>query len=442
MRTKLPALAVGAAVAATALFAGPVAHAEAAPKGLLSMLGASGQHKTKVGKSQPMPTPSMTQTPSSAPSPTPLNTATPSVVLPPPTVAVTPVATQTADATPTPLATGSPTPSAVTAPALAAALPCTRHVSPSGSDSSAGTSTSPWATLQSSLSKLKPGDVLCVRGGTYAAPSLTVPRGTAAARITVQPEGSATPVVVGATSLMDPDHWTIRGLKWTNPGSTDRIVTILAGSSWIFEGNEVTDGAYAGLLVGKSTAHGNPHDYTVRFNVMHDTAASNFYHNPGRESRGGLIERNLFYNSGTQNLKIGWGGTNVCTGTNYSNFGIGEVVVRYNTMHNAKQPFAVAESGGELPIEVYRNLFTGTTSTYAVRLDNVEGCLKDNVNIYDNLGHGGSKFVEDFGDAPAIKSKMRGNVFPHSPLYDSTTLNGFRPQSNVARGYGRYAGSL
>jgi hypothetical protein len=316
---------------------------------------------------------------------------------------------------------------------------CTTYVAGDGADSNPGTSTSPRATLQAAFAELEPGDVLCVRSGTYAAPDLTVPPGTAAARITVQPDEGARPVVVGATSLVAPDHWTIRGLTWTAPGSTKRIVSLLAGSGWVFEDNEVTDGDYAGLLVGKSTVHGNPHDYTIRRNTIHNTAASNLYLNPGRESRGGLVERNVFVNSGTQNVKVGWGGSGACSGTNYSDFGIGEVTVRFNTMHDARQPFTVAEPGGELPVTIYRNLITGGTRGFAVRVDNVEGCLQDNVRIFENLAFGGDKFAEDFGHAPAIMSELSNNVFPHDPKYDGEGSLVLQPRDDLAAAYGRYA---
>jgi hypothetical protein len=317
--------------------------------------------------------------------------------------------------------------------------PCTTYVAGDGADTNPGTSSSPRATLRAAFAELEPGDVLCVRSGTYAAPSLAVPPGTAAARITVQPDEGARPVVVGPTSLVDPDYWTIRGLTWTAPGTTARIVSLLAGSGWVFEDNEVTDGDSVGLLVGKSTVHGNPHDYTIRRNTIHDTAASNLYLNPGRESRGGLIERNLFFNSGTQNVKVGWGGSGSCTGSNYGDFGVGEVTVRFNTMHNAGQPFTVAEPGGELPVTVYRNLITGGTRGFAVRLDNVEGCLQDNVRIFDNLAFGGDKFAEDFGHAPAIMSELSNNVFPHDPKYDGDGSLILQPRDDLAATYGRYA---
>ena len=328
----------------------------------------------------------------------------------------------------------------VTGGGTAAAASCTRHVATTGSDSASGSSSAPWATLGHALTSLRAGDVLCVHGGDYAAPQVTLPPGTATAPVTVAPAGDGRVLVRGETSLRDPDHWVIRGLEWTNPGGAKAIVTITAGTGWTFEGNHLFDGGYAGLLVGKSTTYGNPHHYTIRDNVIHGTTASNVYHNPGRDSRGGLIERNLLFDAGTNNLKLGWGGTDVCSGTNYENFGIGEVTVRYNTLHHADQPLVVAESGGDLPVLVHRNLVSGGTRTFAVRVDNVEGCLRENVSITDNLAHGGSTFIEDFADAPAIISKAVGNVWPRDPRYDSTSgPNGFRPLDSVAQGYGRYA---
>ncbi len=41
-------------------------------------------------------------------------------------------------------------------------------VDPAGNDSAAGSESAPWKTLRASIPKLKPGDVLLVRNGTYA----------------------------------------------------------------------------------------------------------------------------------------------------------------------------------------------------------------------------------------------------------------------------------
>src|SRR5690242_9276832 len=53
-------------------------------------------------------------------------------------------------------------------PAGVAHAGTTYYVSTTGSDSGAGTITSPWRTLARSMTRLSPGDTLFVRGGTYA----------------------------------------------------------------------------------------------------------------------------------------------------------------------------------------------------------------------------------------------------------------------------------
>lgn len=317
---------------------------------------------------------------------------------------------------------------------------CTRAVSTSGSDSRSGRPGNPWRTLDHAFSSLRPGDVLCVGAGAYVAPRVTVPAGTAERRVVVQPAGRARPEVRGPALVKDPDHWVLRGLLWRNPGGDEPVVTLLGGTGWAFEGNVVTDGSYAGLLVARSEDEGSPQDYAIRDNVVHDTGASNLYHNPGRQSRGGLIERNLLFGSSSQNLKLGWGGTDACSGSNYEQFGIGEVTVRHNTLHDAPQPLAIAEPGGDAPVLVERNLVTGPRRSAPVRIAGVEGCLGDDVRIVDNLGDGGERFVEDFGDAPTIVARARDNVHPHDPRYDSTDgPAGFHPQDELAQQYGRYA---
>lgn len=318
---------------------------------------------------------------------------------------------------------------------------CTRFVSTSGNDGASGTATAPWRTVSASIPKLFPGDTLCVRQGTYSEsvkPGSALRKGTPSARITLRSYPGETAVLLGNHLFRNPDYWTFSDLEFTNPGSTAALVIIVGGTGWVFERNDVHSGAYAGLLVGKSS-DAFPHDYVVRQNTLHDTAASNFYHNPGRGSTGGLIERNLLFNSGTQNLKLGWGGTSVCSGSNYANFGIGEVTVRYNTMYNARQPLAVAESGGALRVDIYPNLLFKSTTSYLVRIDNVEGCLGDNVWVHDNAGGGASKWAEDFGHQPTVMKQMTNNVFPIDPQFDDTTRTRFHPSNSTAKAYGRYA---
>src|SRR4051794_12114924 len=63
-----------------------------------------------------------------------------------------------------------------TGTASAADPGCTRVAAPGGSDSAAGTEAAPFATAQRLVDSLAPGDVGCLRQGTYAE-NVTVNRG-------------------------------------------------------------------------------------------------------------------------------------------------------------------------------------------------------------------------------------------------------------------------
>jgi hypothetical protein len=292
------------------------------------------------------------------------------------------------------------------------------------------------------MEKLVAGDVLCLRDGSYGPDdqvSVTGRRGTAAKRIVVRAENSGRAVFDGKFNIVDPDYWTISGIRFTNPTPTNtdrRIVVLIGGTGWSFENNEISDGRYAGLLVGKSTSHGAPMHYTIRGNRIHDTDAVNHYHNPGADSRGGLIERNLYYNAGTENLKVGWGGTGGCTGSNASTFGVGEVRVAYNTMDNAKRGgIIVAERGGQYPIVIERNLLSRQPS-HLVRLDGVEGCLLgDKISVRDNAGVKAPKFYEDFAHVKG--ETVVGNY--HSATVDPGYDASYRPAASL-QAYGHLAG--
>ncbi|MDA8326192.1 MAG: hypothetical protein M0033_08225, partial [Nitrospiraceae bacterium] len=67
-----------------------------------------------------------------------------------------------------------------------AAMAATYYVSPSGSDSNSGISTSaPWATFSHAISSLQPGDVLYLMDGTYYQPLTVNKSGTSSAYITI-----------------------------------------------------------------------------------------------------------------------------------------------------------------------------------------------------------------------------------------------------------------
>lgn len=330
-------------------------------------------------------------------------------------------------------------------PAAAAAEPaCSHYVSPGGSDEDPGTAQRPWRTVTAALSSVAAGDTVCLSGGTYDEEvTARPPPGRAGARISLvgMEQGGERPEIRGGFALVDPDHWTITGLRFTNPVPANpdkRLVSILGGTGWVFENNEVVDGPYAGLLVGASESGGPPLDYTIRGNVIHDTGATNLYLNPSRASTGGLVERNLFFDADTENVKLGWGGDRGCRGRNFADFGIGEVTFRYNTLHGAERgALIIAEPGGLHDVDVYRNLFTGQPD-HLVRYDSVEGCLGDRVHVYDNAGGFAPRFSEDFGDSPQNVAHELDNLFPIDPEYRTTDPDGFVPDNPPAQRYGRH----
>ncbi len=349
------------------------------------------------------------------------------------------------------------------APAAQAAVAtdCTRFVSTTGSDTAAGTQAAPWRTVLSALNKVTAGTVLCVMPGTYTQEVVdsSLPAGTATGKITVKSYDSANRALLdGRVSLSGLRYWTISDLRFTNPTPTAtditsaRIVALIGGNDVAFQNNEVFDGQYAGLLVGRSSATSStwPMRFTIRGNYIHDTKAANVYFNPGAGSAGHLIERNRLVNAGTENLKIGWGDD--CTGYSggTAGYGAGGTTARYNTLVNGGSGgnLIFAEPGGQHDVLAYRNLLVDRDSErgFHVRYDSAtastahpSGCLGDRVTVTDNWARGwkaGSTaqipFSEDFNDAPQSQARERDNVVGPDPLLDANYV----PQNAAARAYG------
>jgi hypothetical protein len=73
-------------------------------------------------------------------------------------------------------------------------------VSPSGSDSAAGTKAAPYATIAKALSTVKAGQTIVLRGGTYkpTASLKVITSGTSAKRITIGSYAGETAVIDGS----------------------------------------------------------------------------------------------------------------------------------------------------------------------------------------------------------------------------------------------------
>ncbi len=75
----------------------------------------------------------------------------------------------------------------------------TFYVSPSGSDSNAGTQAAPWRTVQKALSTLVAGQTALVRAGTYSQNVTLTRAGTATAPITIRAYPGETPILAAGT---------------------------------------------------------------------------------------------------------------------------------------------------------------------------------------------------------------------------------------------------
>ena len=328
-------------------------------------------------------------------------------------------------------------------PSQADAATAVRYVSPTGSDSASGSIRSPWRSVETGLRRMRPGQVLYVRGGVYnETVDLDLPDGTSTARITVAGYPGERAVVKGLVRLRDADYWTFRRLHFTWGGGsyTDHMVKLVGGRGWILERSHIWGArSFANVLVT-----GNPRSWTIRYNRIHDVyggesnvyRSHNLYIHTGTSASGGLIARNLIYNaSHGSNIKLGYGsGSDLSTGT------VG-VTVRYNTLYSAVQPLVLA--GPTLRnINVYRNLFVRGTrpsgSTYLVRLFEIQ--RGESISVHHNLGSRADRWCNDYdGGWTCSRVNDGGNVFPRDPRFDSVTTGGFHPRDSVAKAYGRFA---
>lgn len=310
-------------------------------------------------------------------------------------------------------------------PPAASAVTCSRTIT---------TSTS----IASAMSAAKPGQTICLRGGTYnQSPNIRPPSGTSTARITLRSYPGERAVIAGIPIFNGLNYWTFTDLTFKQ-GSSKRLhmVKIHGGTGWILDRVEMYGSSQTLLLVAKSGTYGAPKNWAIRNSFFHDAGYTTAYINPGPGSNG-LVERNLFWNAGTEAAKIGWGGTSVKSYLN--EYGTGTTTFRYNTLYGATQGFIVAEPGGNAGqrVDVYRNLIVKNKAR-ALRVDDVEHNLGGEVYIRDNAWFDAPQGLYDFGHAPDVMKKAYGNV-KIDPKFKSIGMGGFVPTNAAALAYGRYA---
>ena len=230
----------------------------------------------------------------------------------------------------------------------------TYYVSTGGSDSSDGSMTHPWRTIQHGADRLSPGATLLISPGIYQESGITVTHGgTAAAPVTIKASGSG--VIIdksGSGSRQDgflityANYVMVDGLIFQNSNRAgmriDHSDHVTVRNS-IFANNKtwglftdfsnyttVEDSESYGAVEQHGIYISNSSDYpTIRHNRLHDNAKCGLHMNgdismqPGDGIISyGLVEGNIIYNNGV----LGGSGINMD--------GVTDTIVRNNLLYN------------------------------------------------------------------------------------------------------------
>lgn len=212
----------------------------------------------------------------------------------------TPSATVTPTITPSPTISPTPTPTITPAPTSTPTVSETLYVAPNGSDNNSGTISSP-TTLSSAISRLAPGGVIYMRGGTYSySTQITIERtnnGTSGARKVIQPYGTEKPVLdfssqpynasdvsQNARGLqVNGSYWTIKGLEVK--GAADNGVYI-SGSYNRLENLDVHHNRDSGVQLGRYASTAAKSEWPSHNEVINTYSHDNFDPDNGEDADG------------------------------------------------------------------------------------------------------------------------------------------------------------
>lgn len=297
----------------------------------------------------------------------------------------------------------------------------TYYVATNGANTNPGSQAKPFQTIAYALTRLRPGDTLYVRGGTYAErvanPKTT--NGSASAPIKVLASPGERPVIQGLLWLKNISYWTFSGVNvtWASGNSSQEHMVKFSGSTgWTFTSAEVWGArSYSAILVT-----GGATNFALTNLVVHDTYKSNganqdhlIYVSNGSN---GLIERNLLYNSPNgRAVKIGASSSAGASPTG--------IQVRYNTMVNNTGKSNISLSFGTSGNTVQRNIMVISNEESVVAFD-----LSGSNNVVkDNVWWQASGVVE-----PNSKIVDGGGNLNVNPSFG----NGYVPGNPAAKGYG------
>jgi hypothetical protein len=318
-------------------------------------------------------------------------------------------------------------------------LPYIRHtyyVAPGGSDAGPGSRERPFGTIAHALRRLRYGQRLYVRGGTYdERVKLIAAPGRRHARVRVSNYPGERPVLRGQLWIGDPSYWTIRGLavEWGADNPDEPLVRIYGGTGWRFTRSEIWGSRSTSGLQVDDGPRDNLGRWLVKGNCIHDTFPTdgvNQDHNlyvgdmSASPSPRGVISHNILFNAENgRGIKLGPGGTDG---------GAVNVTVRFNTIYNSSQNVSLSRETTGVVLE--RNILVKAreSNITAFRLYGSHNVARE------NIGDAAPMFLVRSG-TPGSLVDGGGNLRSRDPRFDSIGCAGFhstRFKAYGARGYG------
>jgi hypothetical protein len=190
----------------------------------------------------------------------------------------------------------------------------TLYVATTGSDGNPGTAAAPFRTLRHGISRMRSGDTLVVKAGTYPEGNLTPPSGSAGAptiiqaaageTVKIQPNNRGTDCILNFTGGQHDITWDGVVLDGGNPAGSTRLSAFLVcaadGISYArltIKNSELTHSRHSGMLIV-----GNA--WELRNNNIHDNGTdSNFDHGVYFSADHSLVIGNRFANNSCYNIQ-------------------------------------------------------------------------------------------------------------------------------------------
>ena len=298
------------------------------------------------------------------------------------------------------------------------------YLATTGNDANAGTSAAPFRTFTVAMKRLRPGDTLVVRGGTYAERVILkgsdLTAGTPEARIKVQAAKGERVVIQGLFWLSNASYYTIDGINvtWgTANTSQEHMVRFYNGTGQIYRNAELWGArSYAAFLID-----GNATGWNLNNLYIHDTYASNqasqdqlIYVAAGSN---GVIERNLLVNAPNgRGIKVGMAtpGAGLPAG----------ITIRYNTIVNSGAgniSFSYDARDNTIQNNVFVNAGAGYASAGSYQLTGGNNYVAKNVSFGAVSVLKAGEGFRDGGQNLTVDPLLDAGYKPTNPaLYDAS----------------------